>query len=81
MKKLINVLWAIEKDIHVIASNTKVSKKFVAEDSGSKKIASNMEALLNRKALFSATRETPSAFELKTSLYRKLPKESEKDPD
>ncbi|MCT3570245.1 hypothetical protein EFS18_10595 [Levilactobacillus brevis] len=26
MKKLINVLWAIEKDLHVIASNTEAHK-------------------------------------------------------
>lgn len=26
MKKLINVLWAIEKDLHVIASNVKASE-------------------------------------------------------
>lgn len=25
MKKLINVLWAIEKDLHVIASNTEAN--------------------------------------------------------
>lgn len=61
LKQLVRVLWAIEKDLHVIASNTGAS--------------------LNQKALFFATRETPSAFELKTSLSRTLPKESEKDPD
>lgn len=27
MKKLINVLWAIEKDLRVIASNTEVKNK------------------------------------------------------
>lgn len=27
MKKLINVLWAIEKDLHVIASNTEAQNK------------------------------------------------------
>ncbi|MCJ8184776.1 hypothetical protein [Lactiplantibacillus pentosus] len=61
LKQLVHVLWAIEKDLHVIASNTGAS--------------------LNQKALFSATRETPSAFKLKTRLSRNLPKESEKDPD
>ena len=59
LKQLVHVLWAIEKDLHVIASN--------------------MEIPVNRKALFLATRETPSAFKLKTSLSRNLPKESEKD--
>ncbi len=59
MKKLINVLWAIEKDLRVIATSTEVSSE--------------------RKALFSATRETPSAFKLKTSLSHNLPKEFEKD--
>lgn len=61
MKKLIDVLQAIEKDLRVIASNTEVT--------------------LKRKALFSVTRETPSASELKTSLSHNLPKESEKDRD
>ncbi|MBT9670427.1 hypothetical protein GPK34_00050 [Secundilactobacillus kimchicus] len=59
MKEVINVLWAIEKDLRVIASNT--------------------EASLNRKALFSATRETPSAFKLKTSLPLNLPKVSHEE--
>lgn len=36
MKKLINVLWAIEKDLHVIASNTEAKEKFVPEHSKNK---------------------------------------------
>ncbi|GIP78854.1 hypothetical protein ACQ7C6_12315 [Lactiplantibacillus plantarum] len=39
LKQLVHVLWAIEKDLHAIASNTEVSKKFVAEDSDHKKIS------------------------------------------
>ncbi len=36
MKKLINVLWAIEKDLCIIASNTEVlksNKEFIGFDS------------------------------------------------
>lgn len=36
MKKLINVLWAIEKDLRIIASNTEVlksNKEFIGFDS------------------------------------------------
>ena len=36
MKKLINVLWAIEKDLSVIASNTGAKEKFVPEHSKNK---------------------------------------------
>ncbi|ERO39710.1 hypothetical protein [Lactiplantibacillus plantarum] len=33
LKQLVRVLWAIEKDLHVIASNTEVSQEFVPDDS------------------------------------------------
>ncbi|VDG18581.1 hypothetical protein [Lactiplantibacillus mudanjiangensis] len=61
LKQLVRVLWAIEKDLHVIASN--------------------MEAIKNKKALFSAVNGTPNALEIKTSLSHNLPKEFEKDRD
>lgn len=40
MKKLINVLWAIEKDLRIIASNTEVlksNKEFIGFDESTHK--------------------------------------------
>ncbi|WP_225435002.1 hypothetical protein [Levilactobacillus brevis] len=41
MKKLINVLWAIEKDLHVIASNTEALNNNALEVSIPKKVSKN----------------------------------------
>lgn len=44
MKKLINVLWAIEKDLHVIANNTGVNGK---AEINSKDIISTMRSAIH----------------------------------
>ncbi|AHA05904.1 hypothetical protein [Pediococcus pentosaceus] len=61
MKKLINVLWAIEKDLHIIASNTealKSNKEFIGFDESTHKPKFNMKTKNKTTNLLNQTVKT-----------------------
>ncbi|MEF7475227.1 hypothetical protein ACYJ1T_06975 [Pediococcus pentosaceus] len=61
MKKLINVLWAIEKDLRIIASNTealKSNKEFIGFDSITHKPKFNMKTKNKTTNLLNQTVKT-----------------------